>query len=357
MVLVVTAVVARAFGHWKAVRVLLWHVHGSWTTSFVQGEHEVVVPVNEARDADGRGRARTYNWPDRVREVPIDRLRNADLDVVVLQRPHEHELCTRWLGLRPGGDIPAIYVEHNTPGGAAVTTRHPLAWRSDIPIVHVTPTNRLLWDSGSAPTLVIEHGIVDPGHRFTGEVPRAAVVLNEPLRRGRAVGTDLISQMCRSVPVDVFGMAADQLAATHGGLGDDQLRTYADLTQDELHAEMARRRVYVHLHRWTSLGLAMLEAMHLGLPIVALGATEVPFAVPPEAGVVSPEITHLRAGARHFVRDASAGATVGRAARDHALAHFGLGRFLSEWDALLRDVVTAWHVTPARHLAGSRSHW
>lgn len=33
---------------------------------------------------------------------------------------------------------------------------------------------------------------------------------------------------------------------------------------------MARRRVYLHTARWTSLGLSLLEAMHLGMPVVAV---------------------------------------------------------------------------------------
>ena len=39
---------------------------------------------------------------------------------------------------------------------------------------------------------------------------------------------------------------------------------------------MARRRLYLHPVRWTSLGLSLLEAMHLGMPVVALATTEVP---------------------------------------------------------------------------------
>ena len=41
------------------MRVLLWHVHGSWTTSFVQGPHTYLVPVTADRGPDGLGRART----------------------------------------------------------------------------------------------------------------------------------------------------------------------------------------------------------------------------------------------------------------------------------------------------------
>ena len=61
---------------------------------------------------------------------------------------------------------------------------------------------------------------------------------------------------------------------------------------------MARRRVYLHPVRWTSLGLSLIEAMHLGMPVVALDTTEAAEAVPPEAGVVSNRPEVLRASAR-----------------------------------------------------------
>ena len=31
------------------MRVLLWHVHGSWTTAFVSGRHEYLLPVTPDR--------------------------------------------------------------------------------------------------------------------------------------------------------------------------------------------------------------------------------------------------------------------------------------------------------------------
>ena len=52
------------------MRILIWHVHGSWTTAFVQGRHEYLLPVTPGRDADGLGRARTWDWPASVRELP-----------------------------------------------------------------------------------------------------------------------------------------------------------------------------------------------------------------------------------------------------------------------------------------------
>jgi glycosyltransferase involved in cell wall biosynthesis len=322
------------------MRVLLWHVHGSWTTSFVQGSHDYVLPLVPGRGPDGRGRARTWDWPQNVVEVESDRLRETDVDVVVLQRPHELELVHEWTGRRPGRDVPAVYVEHNTPGGEVPYSRHPLADQDEVPVVHVTHFNQLFWDCGSATTDVIEHGIVDPGHLYSGDWPRAAVVVNDPVRRGRAVGSDLLPGLARTAPVDVFGMGAHQL---NGALDvpAGRLWTFEDLPQHRLHREIARRRVYVHTSRWTSLGLSLLEAMHLGMPVVALATTEAVAAVPPGAGVVSTRPDELWAAVWRYLHDPSEAQAVGAVARHVALERYGLGRFLADWDARLEALVPA----------------
>ena len=322
------------------MRILVWHVHGSWTTSFVQGEHEYLLPTTPHRDADGLGRARTWDWPENAVEVPYDELQDVDFDVVVLQRPHEIDLAERWTGRRPGRDVPALYVEHNTPGGEVPFTRHPLADQDEIPIVHVTHFNRLFWDCGRAPTDVIEHGVVDPGHLYSGDWPRAGVVVNDPVRRSRAVGTDLLPVLAEAAPLDVFGMKVHGLAEALE-LPSDRMWTFEDLPQDQMHRELARRRVYVHTARWTSLGLSLIEAMHLGMPVVALATTEAVAAVPPEAGVVTTRPEELVAAVWRFVHDPSEAQTVGRAARAAALSRYGLGRFLADWDARLGAAVPA----------------
>jgi glycosyltransferase involved in cell wall biosynthesis len=316
------------------VRVLLWHVHGSWTTAFVQGRHEYLIPVTPDRGADGLGRARTYNWPASAVEVTREEAAAAEVDVVILQRPHELEgLAAEWLGgRRPGRDLPAVYLEHNAPQGRINELRHPAADRDDLVVVHVTHFNDLFWDCGGTPTRVIEHGLVDPGDRYTGELAAAAVVINEPARRGRVTGTDLLGRLGAAVPVDLFGMQSERLAGAPG------VRSVADLAQDELHDEMARRRLYLHPVRWTSLGLSLLEAMHLGMPVVALATTEVVEAVPPEAGVLSTRVEVLAEAARRLVADPEQALLMGKAARVAATGRYGLDRFLADWDALLEEV-------------------
>jgi hypothetical protein len=308
------------------VRILLWHVHGSWTTAFVQGSHDYVVPVLPGRGPDGRGRARTWMWPRSVVELPPEQLADAGIDVVILQRPAELAgLADRWLGRRPGRDVPAVYLEHTAPQGWIADMCHPAADRPDLTVVHVTHFNELFWDCGGTPTRVIEHGIVDPGYRYSGEIARPAVVINEASRRGRVTGTDLLG---RFGPLDLFGIDAGRL----GGI--------EDVPQERLHDELARRRVYLHPIRWTSLGLSLLEAMQLGMPVVALATTEAPDAVPPEAGVVSTDVDVLIEAVGRFNADRGLAREVGQAGRRAALERHGLPRFLADWDALLEEVAS-----------------
>lgn len=319
------------------MRILLWHVHGSWTTAFVQGPHTYLVPVTADRGPDGLGRAATFDWPESVQEWEPERLADAEVDLVVLQRPHEEELATRWLGgRRPGRDVPAVYLEHNTPEGDVPHSRHPLADRPDLTLVHVTHFNDLFWDAGTTPTTVIEHGVVDPGQQWTGVLERAAAVVNDPLRRGRTTGTDLLPCFARQGPLDVFGMRTEGLAQELG-LPADRCRGH-DLPQHQLHRALAARRVYLHPVRWTSLGLSLLEAMHLGMPVVALATTEVTAAVPAGAGVVSNRLEVLTDGVRRFLSDPQLARETGARAREAALAHYGLGRFLNDWEQLLKEV-------------------
>jgi hypothetical protein len=324
------------------MRILVWHVHGSWTTAFVEGTHEYLIPLIPGRGPDGLGRARTWTWPASAREVTPEQLRDEQVDVVVLQRMRDLELVREWLGREPGRDLPAVFLEHNAPdpgssGCGVPNTRHPLADRDDIPIAHVTYFNRTFYDNGRAPTTVIEHGIVDPGERYTGELARAGVVVNEPVRRGRYVGADLLPGLAAAAPLDVFGMGLSGLHEAYG-LDPGRVALHDDPPQAAMHAELARRRVYVHPIRWTSLGLSLLEAMHLGMPVVGLATTEAVEAVPAEAGVLSTNPERLASALRDFLHDEDAARLAGKAARAAALERYGLPRFLRDWDALLEEV-------------------
>ncbi|MDG4838008.1 glycosyltransferase [Micromonospora sp. WMMD967] len=320
------------------MNILLWHVHGSWTTSFVHGGHRYLIPTTPDRGPYGLGRARTYPWPDSAVEVTPEDLPGADVDLVILQRPEEIDRAQEWLRRRPGRDVPAIYVEHNTPKGDVPNTRHPMADRDDLLIAHVTGFNQIFWDTGATRTTVVDHGIVAPTVSYTGELDRLAVVINEPVRRGRVTGTDLLPRFAEIAPLDVFGMGVAGLA-DHLGLPADRLTSHDDVPQHRMHAELGRRRAYLHLCRWTSLGLSLIEAMAIGMPVVALATTEAVMAVPPEAGALATRTDTLLDAARRFIDEPATARQAGAAARTAARDRYGLDRFLADWDRLLEEEV------------------
>jgi glycosyltransferase involved in cell wall biosynthesis len=192
-----------------------------------------------------------------------------------------------------------------------------------------------MWDNGDAPVRVVQHGIPDPGHRYTGELESLAVVCNEPVRRARVAGTDLTARVARHVPVHVYGMGLaglEDLVPT-GLAGSDE-----DLPQAQLHRRMPQHRAYLHPYRWTSLGLALLEAMALGMPVLVLAATAAPEAVPAGAGLVTADVDALADAAGKLVADPGLAREQGLIARRHVLEQFGLGRFLTDWDRTLEEV-------------------
>ncbi|MDT7802095.1 MAG: hypothetical protein QOI78_5528, partial [Actinomycetota bacterium] len=227
--------------------------------------------------------------------------------------------------------VPAVYVEHNAPQLSAAATEHPLADRSDVTIAHVTHFNAVMWDCGRAPTTVIPHGIPDPGARYTGELAAGVSMINEPGRRRRVTGADLLESLTEAGPVDLFGMGTEELRGRVRGLGDVPAPT--------LHDEIARRRVYLHTARWTSLGLSLLEAMHLAMPVVVFASTEALEAVPSDAGVLSTDVSVLARGFRELLHEPDFAALAGKNAREHALKKHGLDAFLTSWDRLLAETV------------------
>jgi glycosyltransferase involved in cell wall biosynthesis len=312
----------------RQLRIFGWHVHGSYMNSFVQGKHQYFLASLPNKGPYGLGRADTWRWPSSVSNISPINAAALDVDIVLLQRPEEIEMAEAWLGgRRPGRDVPAVYLEHNTPQGCINDMVHPLCDRPSIPVVHVTPFNRLFWNCGSSPTHVIEHGVVDPGYCYTGEIDSAAVVINEPVRRARVTGTDLVQHVRgENIQVDLFGMKSEAI----GGI---------DVPQDRLHAELAQRRLYLHTARWTSLGLSLIESMMLGLPVALLSVTEAAEVIPSDIGVKTNDVEALTKGIRHLLNDREEAALLGKRARDFAVHRFGLSRFLSDWDTVLSEVI------------------
>jgi hypothetical protein len=308
------------------LRILTWHVHGSYLEYLARTGHDFFVPVREGRPPGYGGRPRGAD-PAAVHEVPADRVRDLDLDVVLFQSARNW-LVDQYELLTPSQlALPRIYLEHDPPREHPTDTRHVVDDR-DVLLVHVTAFNALMWDAGRTPTRVIEHGVTVPeGLQATHELERGIVVVNDMASRGRRLGLDLFQAVRGAVPLDLVGMNAEAL----GGLGE--------IPHDELPPFLARYRLFFHPIRYTSLGLAVCEAMMLGLPIVALATTEMPTVVRDGvSGFVSTDPGRLVAGIQTLLSDRALAREMGAEARRTALERFDIRRFARDWTRAFADV-------------------
>ncbi len=217
--------------------------------------------------------------------------------------------------------LPKIYLEHNTPKPNAVDTRHPVD-DPNVLLVHVTHYNRLMWDNGQTPTAVIEHSVaIDPSIRYKGRRESGITVVNGMQKRPRIAGYDILLHTQQKIPLDCVGMETEAF----GGLGDIPYR--------DLHRLLADYRFLFSPIRYTSLPLAVIESMTIGMPIVALATTELPTVVlNGETGYVSCDIDTLIEHMRFLLSDYEEASRIGRNARAVAQQRFGLDRFINDWN-------------------------
>ena len=116
---------ARARRAWRGVNIFLWHVHGSWTTAFVQGRTttscrstRTARPGAAAGRGRGTGRRRCVEVTQaEARATPSRRRRAAAAGGARRARP---ALARR---APAGRDVPAVYLEHNAPQGRIAEMR------------------------------------------------------------------------------------------------------------------------------------------------------------------------------------------------------------------------------------------
>jgi hypothetical protein len=102
---------------------------------------------------------------------------------------------------------------------------------------------------------------------------------------------------------------------------------------------MAAYRFYFHPVRYTSLGLSLCEAMTIGVPVVGLATTELPTIIDDgRNGFVATDPDRLVDAMRALLDDPDLARAVGAAGRATAAERFSIGRFVRDWDRLLRSV-------------------
>jgi hypothetical protein len=309
----------------RRLRILTWHVHGNYLYNLTQVPHDFFL-VTGAQGMHMSGRSGTLPWGDNVHEAPLDALHRMDFDVVLFQSRHEWEARERVLSAAQLA-LPTVYLEHDPPLESPTDTRH-WARGPNVLLVHCTPFNALMWDNGTTPTRVVEHGVLPlQAARYSGHIERGIVVVNNLPSRGRRLGLDVYHEVAARVPLALFGMGSVEA----GGAGE--------VVNDRLPATMAAHRFFFNPIRWTSLGLAIIEAMMVGLPIVGLATTELVTVIRNgENGHVDTRVDVLVETMQRLLAEPGLAREWGIAAQRTARERFGIDRFVADWQDVFASV-------------------
>ena len=304
------------------MKILTWHIHGNYLLYLTRfSPHEFYLPV--AADGTG-GRGATFPFGENVREIAAGDVSRARFDCVLYQ--HERN----WTSDRPQilsaaqRRLPQIFIEHDPPLAHPTEQKHAVADERNVLLVHCTHFNRLMWNSGAAETRVIEHGVFLINEARAGyEKARGITAINHIADRGRRAGGDLWRAAKESgVPLDLVGMETEKI----GGLGE--------ISPPRLPEFLARFRFYFNASLYTSLNLAMIEAMLVGLPIVAPATTEVPSVIENGvSGFTDTNFENLLRRMRELAGDERLARELGEKARKRAAERFDIRRFTADWNA------------------------
>jgi glycosyltransferase involved in cell wall biosynthesis len=311
----------------ERIKIFSWHIHGSYLYYLSQGPFEIYVPINDSKTEGYIGRGTTFPFGSNVHEVSAQEVRNISFDCILFQTPKNYLVDQYEILSAEQLQLPRLYLEHDPPQGVPTDTRH-VVNDADVTLVHVTHFNKLMWDNGRAPAEVIDHGITIPQVHYVGKLERGIVVINNLNERGRRLGLDIFMQVRERVPLDLIGMDTEKI----GGLGE--------ILHPQLPEFIAQYRFFFNPIRYTSLGLAVLEAMMAGVPVVGLATTEMVTVIENgRSGYLHTNIEYLIERMQQLLADRTLATRIGSAGKDAVIQRFNIHRFTSNWEHLLMRVI------------------
>jgi glycosyltransferase involved in cell wall biosynthesis len=309
------------------LKIFTWHIHGSYLYYLSQGDFDIYIPIDERKSAGYIGRGSTFPFGKNVYEVPVQQVKELPLDCILFQTPdnylkHQFEILSEEQRM-----LPRVYLEHDPPQKIPTDTRH-VVNDPEVTLVHVTHFNQLMWDNGATPTVVIDHGVIQPSAKYSGEIEKGIVIINNLDDRGRRLGVDIFQEVRKHIPLDLIGM--DTIKS--GGLGE--------ILHPQLPEFISKYRFFFNPIRYTSLGLAVIEAMMVGLPVVGLATTELVTVIRNGySGIIHTDVDYLINQMSVLLENKSYATMLGDEGKKYALTRFNIKRFTEDWHRLFSHVV------------------
>lgn len=311
----------------RRLRIFTWHIHGSYLYYLSQGNYDLFIPVNPEKSSGYYGRGETFPFGDNVIEIAAGEVKNMEYDIILFQADENYLIDQYDILSEEQRKLPRIYLEHDTPWEHPTNALHPVN-DPDVMLVHVTHFNKLMWDNGNQPVTVIEHGVMAPSAVYQGQLNKGIVVINNLPTRGRLLGLDIFNEVRKHIPLDLIGMNTGEL-----GLGE--------VLHPQLSESISKYRFFFNPIRYTSLGLAVCEAMMLGMPIVGLATTEMAVTIKDGySGFVNTNINVLIENMQYLIANPQVACSMGKNAQHDAKSKFNIIRFTSDWETCFHQVMS-----------------
>ncbi|MEH2066674.1 MAG: glycosyltransferase [Nostoc sp.] len=312
----------------QPLRILTWHIHGSYLYYLTQSNHQFYLPVKPGRPEGYGGRLGNFPWSDNVHDIPAVEVKNLKFDCILFQSRRNYLEDQYEILSESQQRLPRIFLEHDPPREHPTDTSH-VVDDPNVLLVHVTHFNQLMWNSNRTPTRVIEHGVMVPKDvSYTGDLEKGLVIVNGLRSRGRRLGADVFERVRQEIPLDLVGMDSEEL----DGLGE--------IPHHQLPAFASHYRFFFNPIRYTSLGLAVCEAMMVGLPVIGLATTEMTTVIKNGvSGYVNTDLEKLIFRMRQLLNNQNHAQNLSQGALETAQKRFNIQRFTNDWDETFKSVI------------------
>lgn len=312
----------------RPLRILTWHIHGSYLYYLTQTPVEFYLPVKVGKHEGYGGSSGVLPWGNNVYDIPAENVKDLDFDCILFQSKKNFLEDQYEILNEEQRKLPKIFLEHDPPREVPTDTKH-VVDDPEVLLVHVTNFNNLMWDNNKSLSKVIDHGVLIPEHiKYTGEHEKGIVVINGIVKRGRRLGLDVFNKVRKEIPLDIIGMGSEEI----GGIGE--------VPNMEVSSFVSKYRFFFNPIRYTSLGLSVCEAMMAGMPIVGLATTEMPVIIKNDvSGYIHTDVNYLIEKMKMLLANPDKARELGEGARATAVKKFNIERFKEDWLSTFESAV------------------
>lgn len=332
----------------KRLKIFTWNVHGTYMNNLVKTGHNFYIPVKPGRPYNYDGKTSGYKWPKNAHEIKAKQIKDLQYDLIILQTLQQATEEQNLVLTKKQRKVPKIFIVHSP------FKRDPREYFKDkekkkmmigirdkiLPtinaIIHVSKYGLKQWNRAfpnvKSKSKVIYHCIETPNINWKGDTKKAVTAINNLPERIEC-GPDIWQKVSKKAPVVLFGANSEKFRGK-GLIKNDKLKT-----------ELSKYRVYFNPTTASSLPMAMLEAMSIGLPVVTTATTDIPYIVKNGInGFTSNNTDVLSNKINLLIKNKNLAQKLGSRAKGTIKKEFSTERFIKEWNNLFKELIRAKNV-------------